>query len=752
MTHYWKNWLALATSLAVAIISNDAWAVGPFVEDFESEATCSTTCATTCPLTGPMVNVDETLPPTSQANNRDWLVDSGGTTSSNTGPSVDHTLGTSAGRYVVMETSSPCDAQTYGVFLDSPPLDLGGLLAPSVEFWYHMFGGDIGELHVDVLDASGAVIQADVIPPVVGAQGDMWTKSPSIDLTSFVGQGQVVVRIRGQHFGTSFEGDIALDDFEFFDNIPNDVGINAVLAPVDQVCGQAAQDVEVEVRNFGANPQSSIAVQVDITGDITQTFNGTAVGPLEKNEVEVLTFGPIDTFDGANITITATATLAGDQGPSNDTLVTTPTIKATSVAFTPPSAVCPGGTADIAVTVEPDTDYALFDMATMGTQLAQGFTLTTPPVTAQTTYYIERTSLVESNGAADNMVGMGANYPTFSDGLVFDVSQPVILDAVYVYPGSAGDVVVRLLDASDGVVATSTATTIAAADVGNKVRIPLAFNLPVGADFKLDAMGTTATTLFRNNTGAMYPYTSSSIDITGTKNQLTGAYYFFYDWEIIQDLPLCVGERTPVTVDVDANLCSADLSVAITGLANAEPGMTVEYTVTVTNNGPTVASGVSLDLPTPTGATFVSNAGDCTTAYPCDLGNVQSGATLVVTSTYTVDAGFDGTASFTATTTTASPDANPGDESATQDTVVMGMGVGGGGPGVGGGGPGVGGGGPGVGGGATTSSSGAGGSGNTPDDDGGCSCSTPGSPFGDGGPVGWLAAGLALVVLRRRRG
>lgn len=554
---------------------------------------------------------------------------------------------------------------------------------------------------------------------------------------------------------------LTLSDGYTFDNIvvkevlTDDVAVTNVLSPVGQGCGETAQDVEVEITNIGALSQSNIPVQVDITGDISQTFNGTIAGPLAKNASDTLVFGPINTFDGANITITATASQPGDLQPNNDTLVTTPTVKPTSIAFTSPAAVCPGGLADIAVTVEPDTDYKLWDMPTMGMELSRGFTLTTPPVTAQTTYYIERASLIESNGAADDMIGMGANYPTLSDGLVFDVTQPVILDAVNVYPGSTGDVVVRVLDQSDSVVATSSPVTIVAADIGNAVRIPIAASLSVGVDYKLDAEGSTVTTLYRNNTGAMYPYTSSSISITGAKNDLPDSYYFFYDWEIVQDIPLCVDERTPVTVDVDANACSADVSVAIAGPASADPGMSVEYTVTVTNDGPTVASGVSLDLPTPTGATFVSNGGDCDTAYPCALGDVQSGTTLTITSTYTIDGGFDGTASFTATATSTAPDPSPGDESATQDTSVMGMGVGGG---------------PGVGGASTTNTtttSGAGGSatsgaggGSTgaggdmldAEDDGGCSCSTPGGRSGNGAPPGLLlVAGLAFASMRRRR-
>ena len=51
-------------------------------------------------------------------------------------------------------------------------------------------------------------------------------------------------------------------------------------------------------------------------------------------------------------------------------------------------------------------------------------------------------------------------------------------------------------------------------------------------------------------------------------------------------------------------------------------GTNVVYTITVTNAGPSDAAGVTLADPTPPGLTFVSNAGDCTTAFPCALGTL----------------------------------------------------------------------------------------------------------------------------------
>jgi uncharacterized repeat protein (TIGR01451 family) len=87
---------------------------------------------------------------------------------------------------------------------------------------------------------------------------------------------------------------------------------------------------------------------------------------------------------------------------------------------------------------------------------------------------------------------------------------------------------------------------------------------------------------------------------------------------------------------------SADLEVAISGPANAEPGTRVDYTVTVTNHGPDAAANVQLDSPLPAGLGFVANSGDCSGAYPCVFLSVPSGGTQTVTSTVCVPHGYAG--------------------------------------------------------------------------------------------------------------
>ena len=62
----------------------------------------------------------------------------------------------------------------------------------------------------------------------------------------------------------------------------------------------------------------------------------------------------------------------------------------------------------------------------------------------------------------------------------------------------------------------------------------------------------------------------------------------------------------------------------------------------MTNTGPSDAAGVVVSDATPTGLVFVSNTGDCTTAFPCALGVVPAGATRTITATFTVPITYPG--------------------------------------------------------------------------------------------------------------
>ena len=103
----------------------------------------------------------------------------------------------------------------------------------------------------------------------------------------------------------------------------------------------------------------------------------------------------------------------------------------------------------------------------------------------------------------------------------------------------------------------------------------------------------------------------------------------------------------------------ADLAVTKAGPASVTPGQTISYTITVVNDGPDSATSVVVGDATPSGLAFLSNAGDCTTPFPCALGAIGAGQSRAITATFSVPSGYSGPSPISNTATVAASSADP---------------------------------------------------------------------------------------------
>ena len=136
-----------------------------------------------------------------------WDVTTGGTPSSNTGP----TVAQSGTTYFFTEASAGGNGDV--ATLLGPTVDLSGLAAPALSFYYHMFGADMGTLALDIAVAGQSFTQ-DVLTLTgqqQAAQGDAWVQT-FVDLTPYAGQ-EITIRFRGVR-GGSFTSDMAIDTIE----------------------------------------------------------------------------------------------------------------------------------------------------------------------------------------------------------------------------------------------------------------------------------------------------------------------------------------------------------------------------------------------------------------------------------------------------------------------------------------------------------------------------------------------------------
>ncbi|MBK8341211.1 MAG: hypothetical protein IPK99_14995 [Flavobacteriales bacterium] len=196
-------------TLALGITQTGEFANLPWSEDLTTLDICTTPviCNQPCPLGNDLIagvngSAGQVGPLDDDA---DWRVDANGTVTANTGPTFDHTTGDAQGRYLYVESSGACVGEE-AVFL-TPCLSLPAGGAFALSFWYHMHGGGMGELHLDVVSNGSWTI--DVVPPLIGDQGDQWWRH-WVDLSAFAGS-TVNVRFRGI-IGTGGTSDMAVDD------------------------------------------------------------------------------------------------------------------------------------------------------------------------------------------------------------------------------------------------------------------------------------------------------------------------------------------------------------------------------------------------------------------------------------------------------------------------------------------------------------------------------------------------------------
>ncbi|MFT5860323.1 MAG: hypothetical protein ACI865_002433 [Flavobacteriaceae bacterium] len=289
----------------------------PYVEDFEAEATCGTGCGAACAT---LIDFFNDL----GDGGLDWSVDVGGTGSGGTGPSVDHTLGTAAGKYLYVETS--CSGTGYPSVtanLESPWFDFSLGLNMQLEFWYHAFGATQGTLNVESrIGMLGAWTNA--AGPITDDQ-DLWQQWSGCLDPSLSGEDSVQFRW-SYTSGASFTGDIGLDDIRVSAVNQNDVGVTVITGPSG--CGLGtAETISIQVCNFGDTIFSgtSIPVTFIVDGGTPVTENILLTADLLDicNGGGCVSYTFIGTADlsvpGAH-TLAAWTSLAGDPVAVNDSM------------------------------------------------------------------------------------------------------------------------------------------------------------------------------------------------------------------------------------------------------------------------------------------------------------------------------------------------------------------------------------------------------------------------------------------------
>ena len=222
----------------------------------------------------------------------------------------------------------------------------------------------------------------------------------------------------------------------------------------------------------------------------------------------------------------------------------------------------------------------------------------------------------------------------------------------------------------DTIVYTITVTNIGPSDA---TTVSVADQLPAGVTYASDDgagaynSGTGVWTI-----GALANGASTTLNITATVDAGTAGTTITNTATVSLTETDPNGANDSASVDVTVS-ASADLAMT-KAVDNATPleGDTIVYTLTVSNNGPNDATGVSVNDTLPAGVTYVSD--DSAGAYAggvWTIGNLLNAATATLNITVTVDAGTVGTTiNNTATVSGAEIDPAAANDSATASITV----------------------------------------------------------------------------------
>ncbi len=305
----------------------------------------------------------------------------------------------------------------------------------------------------------------------------------------------------------------------------------------------------------GVGPIYSATVVASFTGDVTTScsvpttvnFTNTSINAADA----IWDFGDNTTDTAFNPTHTyTTAGTFNVQLTSSSACGTNTVIQNSYIVINPPASPVASGTnicnpASVTLNATGTGTLSWHTQAIGGTQVGTGGTFVTPVLSSTTTYYVENAvpQPPVSVGPPSSNFGTGGQHNnTSTQYLEFTVYQNCTLATGDVNAGSAGNKTFTLWDGAGNVLNNYTVNVPTTGVNTVTLNIPL-----TPGNYRI---GGTQMNLYRNNSGASYPYTANgAVSITGSSAG-SAFYYYLYDWNVT--LEGCRSVRTPVVVTVGA--------------------------------------------------------------------------------------------------------------------------------------------------------------------------------------------------------
>ena len=245
----------------------------PYIENFEGSlwvagtgtGASGTSHRGTFPTDNPPNGKNWTVSPNSLSTGFAWSIRTGGTSTSQTGPSGNNTIGGS--KYLYTEASQGNASASNPLFTQviTPCIDLSVINCAALEFYYHMYGANTDRIRIDVDTGTATSKYVNGIATFVGQQNvnenDPYKKA-FISLEQFAGK---IIRIRftaRKNTNVSQDkNDMAIDDIKVFEPSPVDVEMVNYVAPLNGFCSYSnAEVVKGKLQSLGCQTLTSIPI------------------------------------------------------------------------------------------------------------------------------------------------------------------------------------------------------------------------------------------------------------------------------------------------------------------------------------------------------------------------------------------------------------------------------------------------------------------------------------------------------------
>ncbi len=448
--------------------------------------------------------------------------------------------------------------------------------------------------------------------------------------------------------GPSTAADVTLSD-----PLPGQVSFVSV-SPAGPTCTEAAGTVDCDFGSLASGASEIVTVTVTAQDEGAPSFDNTATvatSTPESDDTNNDDTAPVVIDPLADVTVTKTSPANVDAGSDFDYTITVTNNGPSTAADVTLSDPLPGEVSFVSVAPSPACGELAGTVGCGFGSLASGASqVVTVTVTAQD----------DAAGPFDNTATVATSTPE-SDDTNNDDTAPVTIAAL------ADVTVTKTAPASvDAGSDFDYSITVTNNGPSTAADVTLSDPLPGEVSFvSVSPAGPTCTEAAGTvdcDFGSLASGASEVVTVTVTaQDDAAGPF----------DNTATVATSTPESDDTNNDdtapvtiAALADVTVTKTAPANVDAGSDFDYSITVTNNGPSAAADVTLSDPLPSEVTFVSvspGTPTCTEAagtVDCDFGSLASGASQVVTVTVTAEDDAAGPFDNTATVATSTPESD----------------------------------------------------------------------------------------------